>query len=364
MSTDLKMLAPGLREARTRNEPLVLATVVSTEGSTYRKAGARMLLAPGGRGWGLLGGGCFEGDLLERAGQVLQQGAAAVVEYDLRGDDDLVWGLGAGCEGLSRILLQPLSAANAYQPLAALVDLVERRTGGLLVSVLESRDSALAAGDAALASADGAVVLRGTGAAAARLVAEAEAKYRAGASKSLAEFVLPGGCVKLLVEPLRAPPHLLLAGAGPDAVPVARMAGELGWDLTVVDRRAAWARAERFPEGCRVLCVEPSALATAIPRGGADAALVMTHRLADDVAWLAELAVEPPGWLGLLGPARRKARVLAELPDDARRRLDGRLRGPVGLDIGGEGAAAIALSALADIHATLAGASGQRLAVA
>jgi xanthine/CO dehydrogenase XdhC/CoxF family maturation factor len=291
----------------------------------------------------------------------VKDNVAAVVHYDLRGDDDLVWGLGAGCEGLSRILLQPISAANAYQPLAALVDLVERRATALLVTVLESPVPALAVGDAAMASADGATVLRGTGTAAAQLASESQRQFRAGAKKSIGELALPGGQVKLLVEPLRAPPHLLLAGAGPDAVPVARMTVELGWDLTVVDRRQAWARAERFPEGCRVLCVEPDALAAALP-AGADAALVMTHRLTDDAAWLAALAERPPDWIGLLGPARRKARVLAELPEAARRRLNGRLRGPVGLDIGGEGAATIALSALADIHATLEGASGERLA--
>ena len=361
MSTDLKMLAPGLREARARRESLVLATVVSTEGSTYRKAGARMLLAPDGRGWGLLGGGCFEGDLLERAARVAEDDVAAIVAYDLRGDDDLVWGLGAGCEGLSRILLQPVCAANGYQPLAALVDLVERRDRALLVTVLDSPDPALAVGDAALASADGVTVLRGTGAAATQLAAESVRRFRAGAKKSVGELPLSGGLATLLLEPLRAPPHLLLAGAGPDAVPVARMTAELGWDLTVVDRRQAWARAERFPAGCRVLCVEPDGLAAALP-AGADAALVMTHRLSDDAAWLAALSHDPPDWIGLLGPARRKARVLAELPEPARQRLNGRLRGPVGLDIGGEGAATIALSALADIHATLEGASGERLA--
>ena len=179
MSTDLKMLAPGLREARARRESLVLATVVSTEGSTYRKAGARMLLAPDGRGWGLLGGGCFEGDLLERAARVAKDDVAAIVAYDLRGDDDLVWGLGAGCEGLSRILLQPVCGANGYQPLAALVDLVERRDTALLVTVLESPDPVLAVGDAALASADGATVLRGTGAAATQLAAESVRRFGA-----------------------------------------------------------------------------------------------------------------------------------------------------------------------------------------
>jgi hypothetical protein len=86
-ATDLKVLGPVLEETRQARGTLVLATMVETAGSSYRKAGARMLMSPDGRWWGLLGGGCFEGDLVDRALDALA-GPAQIVEYDLRGEHD------------------------------------------------------------------------------------------------------------------------------------------------------------------------------------------------------------------------------------------------------------------------------------
>src|SRR5690606_9535915 len=101
-----------------RGEPLVLATVAGTIGSTYRKPGAQMLIAGDGRSAGLLSGGCLEADLIERARPVLETGRAIVVDYDSRGSDDAIWGIGLGCEGAMRILLARLDVENGYEPYA------------------------------------------------------------------------------------------------------------------------------------------------------------------------------------------------------------------------------------------------------
>src|SRR5688572_21574545 len=101
-----------------RGEPLVLATVVQTLGSTYRKAGAQMLIAADGRVAGLLSGGCLEADLMERARGVLESGETATVHYDTRSSDDVIWGIGLGCEGAMTILLSRLDRSNDYQPFA------------------------------------------------------------------------------------------------------------------------------------------------------------------------------------------------------------------------------------------------------
>ena len=95
---------------RAAGEPLVLATVYETAGSTYSKAGHRILLAANGDYRGLVSGGCLEGDLAERARGVVQSGQAAAVTYDLRDSADELWGLGVGCNGLLRVFLQPLLA--------------------------------------------------------------------------------------------------------------------------------------------------------------------------------------------------------------------------------------------------------------
>ena len=99
-------------------EPIarVLATVVATAGSTYRKPGARMLIMADGSYLGLLSGGCLEADLKLHAQQVIESGAARAIEYDMRGPDDILFGIGAGCEGAMRVLLEP---ADAGSPAAA-----------------------------------------------------------------------------------------------------------------------------------------------------------------------------------------------------------------------------------------------------
>jgi len=110
----------SFRVWRTAGEPLVLATVYETAGSTYSKAGHRILIAANGDYRGLVSGGCLEGDLAERARGVAASGQSLALTYDLRDSADELWGLGIGCNGLLRVFLQPLSTANDYQPFAAI----------------------------------------------------------------------------------------------------------------------------------------------------------------------------------------------------------------------------------------------------
>ncbi len=109
---------PLYDRARLSNEPLVLATVIRTGGSTYAKPGAQMLIAADGEYAGLLSGGCLEGDLREHAREVAASGQARIVSYDLRSTTDQLFGLGAGCEGAMDVLLTRVSAAEQWQPLA------------------------------------------------------------------------------------------------------------------------------------------------------------------------------------------------------------------------------------------------------
>ena len=102
-------LAPLLRDfaaLAARGDPFALATVVTTDGSTYRKAGTQMLIAPAEGPLGLLSGGCLEADLVEHARAVIASGKPRFAEYDMRGEDDRLFGIGSGCEGSMRILIQ------------------------------------------------------------------------------------------------------------------------------------------------------------------------------------------------------------------------------------------------------------------
>jgi xanthine/CO dehydrogenase XdhC/CoxF family maturation factor len=147
-------------------------------------------------------------------------------------------------------------------------------------------------------------------------------------------------------------------GAGPDAGPVVEIATLLGWRITVADHRAAYLDRTRFADGTELVELRPERLAYELSLGDFDAAVVMSHHLVSDAQYLRALAAAAVPYVGLLGPAARRSRLLAELGRDADR-LGDRLFGPVGLDIGARTPEAIAVAIVAEIQAFLAGRPGE-----
>ena len=327
--------------------PLVLATVYETVGSTYSKPGHRILIAADGDYRGLVSGGCLEGDLSERARSALAADRPAPVTYDLRDAADEVFGLGIGCNGLLRVFLQPLLPERDYEPFSSIrAALVGRERAGL-ATVIESADSDLPAGATVLSSAGATRAFGVHGAAAARL----EQRARRTIATGTAELAMDAGAT-VLFAPLKPIPRLLVLGAGLDAVPLVAMAAELGWFVTVADHRPAYLARGGFARAERALPVEPGALSRTLDLAAFDAVIVMSHHLATDRKYLAELASIDARYIGVLGPRARRARLLGDLGAEARD-LDARLRGPVGIDIGADSPESIALSILADLQATL-----------
>ena len=318
----------------------VLATIVSTAGSTYRKAGARMLIRADGTYVGLLSGGCLESDLGEHARQVMQTGQACAIEYDMRGPDDLLYGIGAGCEGAMRVVLEPIDAGTCGA--AALQVAVEASARGDVATLMVVHESS--------------EVPLGTYCVRAPLPAWLLAEgHAAEAACRTASIDLPrhGGRTRALAECLAPIPRLLICGCGPDAEPVASAARALGWRVALVDHRPAYAKPERFP-GATVRLAPAAELATTLTEFNCHAVVVMSHHLTSDTEYLRVLAqYERPGYVGLLGPAARRRRLLDEL-GSAATRLASRLRAPVGLRIGAVTPEGIALAMIGEIHAYLA----------
>jgi xanthine/CO dehydrogenase XdhC/CoxF family maturation factor len=156
----------------------------------------------------------------------------------------------------------------------------------------------------------------------------------------------------VLYAPLRPIPKLLVLGAGLDAVPLVGMAAELGWFVTVADHRPAYVARKGFERAERTLLVEPDALAATLALGEFDAIVVMSHHLATDRKFLAQLATASCRYVGVLGPRARRERLLADLGDRAGQ-LHDRLKGPVGLDVGADSPESIALSILAELQSIL-----------
>lgn len=337
LDTSLELL---LERAPPQPPARVLATVVSTAGSTYRKAGARMLIMADGSYFGLLSGGCLEADLKLHAQQVIDSGVARAIEYDMRGPDDILFGIGAGCEGAMRVLLEP---AHAASPAAAALTVAGQATRAgvptFLVAVHESRQLPL-----------------GTYSAASLPPVLVAAAKQSLADASSSEIVIDQGDERLraFVQYLAPPPHLLICGAGPDAQPVVAAARAMEWRVSVVDHRPAYADAQRFP-GAKVILADAHALHAAVDLRLCHAVVVMSHHLVSDVAYLRELSVAGvPAYVGLLGPLARRQRIAQELGAQADG-LRSRLRGPVGIDIGALTPEAIALAIVGQVHAWLAG---------
>lgn len=291
--------------------PAVLALVLETEGSTYSRAGA-MALFDGTHHAGWLSGGCLEPELARRAAVAGSQRRLDWIEIDTRDDAHLFSGGALGCRGRLRIALLPLAALPGIERLlAAWLD------GGACLQV-------------SLAAGGGARVQAGAHSREWELAAAPVAWDAAGPSWSLS---------------LAPPPEVLLLGAGPETQMLLGLMHELGWRTTVVEQ------GERWGEACSRAHARHDHVDIPLRDAGRfAAALAMHHNFERDRDALAALSASSIPFVGLLGPRRRREDLVKLLAPGERRALAGRLYGPVGLALGGQGPEAIALSIAAQLQ--------------
>jgi len=299
-----------------RGQPMALATVVATRGSTYRRAGARLLVPPEGEPIGNISGGCLEGDVARIGREVIAAGAPRLVEFDMTADDDAVWGYGLGCNGAIELFVEPTT--GALESVGAL----RSGQGACLVIPLSGPDL-------------GVHRLETDGAAAAAL--------RDGTPR-----VEEVDGERVYYEPLVPPLRLLVCGAGHDAIPLVRQASELGWHVVVVDVRKALLTAERFPGAAEFTSPDPAVAAEALAPDERTAVILMNHNYLRDIAYLRSFLQTPLDYLGVLGPRGRTEQMLAEIgaPEAI-----ARLHAPAGLDIGADGPEEVAHAIIAEILA-------------
>ena len=280
-----------------------------------------MLLLPDGTHLGSISGGCLEDDVREHARRVLASGQPETVAYDTTAENDLVWGVGLGCQGVVRIFLERLPSCPPPWVEPLLANLAARRDTVLIVD-------------------HGSAVPSGT---------------------QLAAGQPPEpGREGVFVETISAPPALVVFGAGDDARPLVALAKALGWHVTVADTRAAYADRARFPDAEQFGVAPAAELAGRFAPDERGVAVIMTHRYNDDLVLLRTLLPRPLAYLGLLGPRKRTDRLLEQLRADGFMPDAGklaRLHAPVGLDLGGRTPETVALAIVAEIQARLAGRS-------
>ncbi len=355
---ELQRVVTEFERAEAAGAALVLATVVHVEGSTYRRPGARLLVAEDRWLAGGVSGGCLEGDVLKRAFHRTAGGRPVLVEYDSRLEADSAWTHALGCNGLVEVLLEPLRADAAVHPLRTVAGWLRGAAPGVLVTPFRGSPAGLVRpGDRLALGPDGSVSHALPEAIAAPLLAEARAAL-ADRRTRVARVPVPGGAVEALVEVIAPPPRIVVVGEGPDVPPVVEQAWALGWRTTLVLARHTAAAAPAAARADAVVVCDDAGLARRMPLDGVAAAVVMSHTYARDRAALAALLASAVPYVGMLGPRRRTDKLLGDLAREGLRpgpRTLSRIYSPVGLDLGAEEPEEIALGIVAEIQAVLRG---------
>jgi xanthine/CO dehydrogenase XdhC/CoxF family maturation factor len=303
----------------------LLVTVIETQGSSYRKPGAMMLVGEDGFQQGLISGGCLESDVLHQARRCWLTGNTRQITYDMQEENDIAWRLGIGCGGVITLLLQPVSATNHYLELGKVLAAFEQK------QPIDYHQ---------------------------RLAQNCPAQSELGPDKERYEKN------EWYSHQLLPPPLLLVCGGGVDAIPVIGLAAQLGWLTHVNDPRPRYARAADFPNATIASQLPVNRLYQHGSYGCADAVLIMHHQVTLDAKVIELLCHHQKHrlkYIGLLGPGHRTERVLTRA-NQPLGSLPFVLHSPVGLGLGGDLPESIALAMIAHIHAVLFDGTGKALA--
>jgi len=299
----------------------LLATIIETQRSSYRKAGAMMLINSLGKSYGLLSGGCLEADLKRQAQKCWSKNENTIVCYDMQDEDDIAWQLGIGCGGMVKVLLQPITQENNYLELITLKNQLDNRN-----HCFYQLDTDLKV------------------------------------AKNLVHFQFDNTITHLI--DIKAAPSLVIFGGGIDAQPLVSLAKTLGWYVCLIDSRTSYARPAYFKQADLIINQDYIRLSENLQLPKADAIVIMHHNIDLDAQALQlskhHSQLSKSSYLGLLGPQHRTTRVLSKA-NIATHELTMPLANPIGLDLGGDLPESIALAILAQAHACIEQRNGQSL---
>ncbi|AOM84031.1 XdhC family protein [Salisediminibacterium beveridgei] len=316
---------------------VAIASVIHVEGSAYRHQGAQMIIGAKGNCSGMISGGCLEEDLMIRARSAIQTMTSTIVNYDMRAEDDLGWGKGAGCNGKVYVSIEPmdLNHEKTRDIMAEALRHVQKgetlfRVAGLDDPVTKSPDYYFSSG-------------KGLTEESTALDDDIIRSFQD--QRKAPVFLTSSAYDRVLVERIEPKPVVYVFGAGMDAEPLVKHLGSLEFNPVVVDTVKERLNEEIFPEaaGFRWLTPDDFFQVETMPEGSY--ALVMTHKFQDDLIILNELVKKQKqlAYIGVLGPKKRTRRLLSS------GRIPNAVHSPVGLDIGAEGAEEIAISIVAEL---------------
>lgn len=341
----MKQLISDLKQALDRSQPVIYTALVETRGSTPQKAGAAMLVYPDGSQSGTLGGGCVEADVKRQALKLFQEGERQLLTFQL--DSDYGWDDGLICGGRMTMLVDPIHSDSDTSFYRSLIEQFEQGDGLTEAIVIEADREVL--GDSQSTDRylfdhqDQLIATCGT-AAATETVTQNLKPVRSRPRPYVAEGV------SYLTYLQRC--KLVIVGAGHVGEKVAELAADVDFDLCIVDDRAEYCNAERFPRAQELVVGE---FAEALPKLKIDhntLCLIVTRGHNHDEEALYHLAQTEASYVGLIG-SKRKIKLIFEdllqqgIPPE---KLE-RVYAPIGFDIGSQTVPEIAVSMVAELIA-------------
>jgi xanthine dehydrogenase accessory factor len=332
-------ILPDISRWLERGEPVALATVVQTWGSSPRAAGAKMAMTPGGGMTGSVSGGCVEGATFEEGVATLKTGHGKLVHFGVA--DETAWEVGLACGGSIDVLVQPLDRERFER----VRDLIEAERLFAIVSLVKGPADQIGQG----------FVLEEAGEIVGRLpatwhdqaVEAAQAALAAGQSRRQAL-----GEVEVFIEVVWPAPTVIAVGGVHTSIALMALAKTLGYKTVVVDPRKAFGSQERFPHVDRLIQAWPDDALRQLTLNRATAIALLTHDPKLDDPGLHVALNSPAFYIGALGSKstqqKRRDRLKAEGFSDAQL---ARIRGPIGLPLGGRTPEEVALAILAEIVA-------------
>jgi xanthine/CO dehydrogenase XdhC/CoxF family maturation factor len=363
--SDIHAITQALRRLRAEQIRYLVATVMQVSGSSYRRPGARMLIGEDGSVTGGISAGCLEAALIRTAWWRTRDHEAVLVKYDSTSDDDeLGWGSGFGCNGVVEALVEREHAARDAA-LDFITSTVAGEQLGCLMTVFRSSVASVPVGSRVAITASGGVAHYGRAEwgdfIASEELSVARKTMKTGRARTLI-LASSAGKIDVLVEPVVPPPRLFICGEGPDAVPLARFARDLGWSVVIWASEPRWLSRERFHGLGELSTGNAHDLKKAVDASVRPAAVILSHHYERDRALLEGLLGSKTSYIGILGPRARALRLLADVGENTLSMdLTRRIHAPIGLDIGAETPQEIGLAVMAEIQAVLSGSTAKPL---
>jgi xanthine/CO dehydrogenase XdhC/CoxF family maturation factor len=355
---EIKAIIEAYHKVDFTKKKVALATVVSVEGSSYRRTGARMLISDSGEWIGGISGGCLEGDALKKARFVMAQNKAKLVTYDTTEDDPYQIGVGLGCNGIIDVLLAPLDFQNADNQVLTLQNCVDSRTLNVIITVtnLKGKIKNINLGDAFRFDSGKDFALSFISE---NVILDIYNCLKNEKSESKI-YQFSEGEIQLFIEVISPTTHLIIYGGNYDIYPMAKLAKEIGWKVSVVCNplkvhKFLFEMADNVIEKDNAIDIEidPNTVA-----------LLMAHDYETDFKNMRNLLKTSIKYIGMLGPKKRTDKMFLQLKEEGNEvsKVDlDRIATPVGLDIGATNPEEIAISIIAEIKTFFTGRTGQRL---